>query len=188
MHWITEQSSRYDLVCLTGDFIDTRITCTHNAQQQASNLREWFRNIQATLFVCSGNHDFVDNSLAWLKSDDKKWFGDGDQECIHGLRVASLGYEDYHFEKLSDCDVLLTHVPPANTSVATQHASDFGCPQLRAALKSKIITPGHLLCGHVHSPRKHAIKLGKTIVSNPGGNHGEEHPSYCTLEILESGL
>lgn len=183
MQWISDQSSAFDLVCLTGDFLDTRPNRPHPEHAQVAQLKLWFKSIQTELFICSGNHDFFEGSLFWLKSDNKRWFGDGDIYSIKDVLVGSLGYEDYDFEKMSACDVLLTHVPPANTSVAKENFADFGCSQLRTALRSKVINPSYLLCGHVHSPSKNAIKLSKTIVSNPGGNHSKHQPSYCVLQI-----
>lgn len=183
MRWILTNSSLYDLVCLTGDFLDNRTSCSTSLHDQVAALRDWFEQIQSTLFVCSGNHDFYNHSLAWLQSENKHWFADGDKVLVGDVRVGSMGYRDDNFEKVSDCDVLLTHVPPACTSVAKEHGTDFGCPRLRTALRVASLAPGYLLCGHVHSPHKNVIRLKTTIVSNPGGKHGDHQPSYCTLEL-----
>lgn len=179
--WINNNNENFDVICLTGDFLDDRENSI-SIDQQINFYKIWFSSFHQPILVCSGNHDYCNDSLSWLekKSD---FLGDGTITNINGIKFGCIKYDSEHFEAYNDCDVILYHVPPKGSSCAIQNGEDFGCSNIRQALRQKSISPQYLLTGHVHRPKKHAIKLGTVIVSNAGGVHKNGKASYAIIEL-----
>ena len=185
INWIEANRASYDVVCLTGDFLDDREEATNSLAEQVMFFTNWFNKFKQPLFVCSGNHDYFKDSLSWL-SNGSGLYGDGTRTLIDGVMFGCIGYEADNFEAYADCDVVLYHVPPINSSCAKSSGEDFGCSVIKAALKTSLSKAKYLLCGHVHRPVKHAIRLGSVIISNPGGVHKNNQASYASIEVINS--
>jgi len=182
MAWITERQAEYDVICLTGDFLDDREDTEIDRAVQVRQILAWFESLTPSLFVCSGNHDYFDGSLNWLKQSEHL-NGDGSIVEFDGVLFGCIGYDDEAFERFHQCEVLLYHVPPSSTSCAKQNGEDWGCDKIKQALQQQVIKPKYLLTGHVHRPNKHVIKVGNTIISNSGGVHKDGIASYTALAI-----
>jgi len=188
---ITENQGAADVICLTGDFLDQSIKAPLEINKQILWINNWLSQIEKPIFLCSGNHDVVDddlglltleslfdlddtavtNPLQWLKDLKKQnVFIDDDIKEVNGVTFGCMAYESENFEKFKSCDVLLTHVPPKGTHVALGEFGDFGCELLKLALKNGTISPKMLLCGHIHNPKKRMVKFGNTTLYNPGFN------------------
>jgi Icc-related predicted phosphoesterase len=81
-------------------------------------------------------------------------------------RVKEVFSVDDFYNKIPDCDILLTHQPPSVGKISTSmywdrnQAHDWGSDRLRLAIKDKKI--GINFCGHVHSG-DHELTLYPTI-------------------------
>lgn len=72
MSWIRAQAGNADVVCITGDFIDSRYDCEVPIEDQVNQIKNWLSDFKVLVLVCSGNHDEVGSELdsAWLKEVD----------------------------------------------------------------------------------------------------------------------
>jgi len=182
INWIEQNRASYDVVCLTGDFLDDRDCAITTPIEQIEFFTKWFDGFEQPLFVCSGNHDYFNGSLSWL-SRRNGLKGDGTRCLLNGVKFGCISYEDDNFEYYADCDVVLYHVPPSGTSCAKENNQNFGCFSVKNALKHSLKNVKYLLCGHVHRPAKHAIRLGNVIVSNAGGIHKNNQASHAIIEV-----
>lgn len=179
--WINENKNNFDVICLSGDFLDDREDAIP-VVEQINFYKKWFSEFNQPVLVCSGNHDYCNDTLSWLKGTNS-FLGDGTITTIDGVKFGCIKYNSENFEVFKNCDVVLYHVPPKGTSCAKQNGEDFGCNSIRLALKQKTISPKYLLTGHVHKPLKHAVRLGSIVVSNAGGIHKNGKASYAIIEI-----
>lgn len=189
---ITEYQANVDVICLTGDFLDQSIHAELALQEQISWLKKWSKTINRPLFLCSGNHDFIDedlntlsleelfleselalkklyNPLEWLQElASDRCFVDNQIKKIDGVTFGCMKYEEESFEKFSACDVILTHVPPAKTQVSTDGKGDFGCKNLRRSIITGAFKPAMILSGHIHGPLSNKARLKFVKLYNPG--------------------
>jgi len=77
--WITNEGSQldYDILCLTGDFLNTSYKCKTPIEQQIDWITGWTSKLDRPTFICSGNHDIQEErvteslkSLFMLDEDD----------------------------------------------------------------------------------------------------------------------
>lgn len=181
IQWIEQNRDNYDVICLTGDFLDDSLYTTTPVSEQVSFFTTWFEAFSQPLFVCSGNHDYFQGSLSWLAKRNSL-HGDGSITTLNGIIFGCIGYETQDFSPYTDCNIILYHTPPKGSSCAKQGGNDYGCSEIKHALKHTLSNANYLLCGHVHQPKKHAIRLGDTIVSNSGGIHKNNQASHSVIE------
>jgi len=204
-NWITSYQDNIDVICLTGDFLDHSINAFLEINEQISWINNWLKNITKPLFLCSGNHDVIEedvnslslddlfttdeytdlipnNTLKWLSEiSQKNVFTDGSVKEINGIIFGCMPYEMETFEKYKNCHVLLTHVPPATTDVAKGVYGDYGCELITTALKTMTITPNILLCGHIHNPLKNIVHFNNTCIYNPGYKLNKNKPNVIVI-------
>lgn len=185
INWIDANRASYDVICLTGDFLDDRDNAETSLNEQVTFFTNWFSSFEQPIFVCSGNHDYFKGSLSWL-SCAEGLYGDGARISIDGIKFGCIGYETDNFETYADCDIVLYHVPPSSSSCAKSSGVDYGCSDIKVALKTSLSKVKYLLCGHIHRPVKHAIRLGSVIISNPGGIHKNNHASYAIIDVFDT--
>jgi len=70
--WIENQQDKYDVFCISGDFIDSSKDIA--LPKQIEFVSEWIKKFSKPLFVCSGNHDIDD-----LENED--WLSKINREC-----------------------------------------------------------------------------------------------------------
>ena len=182
--WLIENQKKADVVCLTGDFLDTRTNAPDSLSVQVNFFLSWFDSFSIPLFVCSGNHDILFDNGLWLSNDDTHSVHfDNSITSIDGIKFGCVPY-GANLEPFANCDVLLHHEPPSGSKTAKQNGTDFGSLTLRHALKTKVLNPSYILCGHVHKPLSSAVKIGGCVVVNAGGIHSDKQPSHAMIEVL----
>jgi len=182
--WIASQEIFYDVICLSGDLLDTSNGISIELQ------KEWVLScilkIKKPLFVCSGNHDIEDDiDLKWLKTLSKHdFYFDNSIKSIENIKIGCVSYMNIDgYYDFNECDILLNHEPPANLDVAIEKNKDLGNKELYRVLKNKIIQPRLILSGHIHNPKKTTSKINSTIVYNPGYKRDQEIPNHNIIEI-----
>ena len=183
LDWIAAEHNKFDAVCLTGDFLNTSDNAPVPLAEQVAQLQQWLSILHKPVFVCSGNHDVWKKSFSWLKSMNPNVVADGQIVELNGVTFGCIGYQQHNYANFANCDVILHHEPPARTSPAKQAGVDYGSEELYWALKTQVIQPKYLLCGHVHKPQKHVARFKQTIISNAGGVHNNAGTSYAVVEI-----
>jgi Icc-related predicted phosphoesterase len=179
---IFEQIRHCDCLCLTGDYLDDRIG---NFAEQVNWVSGWVKSISKPIFMCSGNHDLDELAeCEWLyKLTSRNVKIDDQIYTFQGVKFGVAPYIGADFARFSECDVLVTHLPPKGTKTARQNGHDFGDDAVYSAVKSGIISPGYILCGHVEQPEaNHAILLDTKII-NPGTLRESDSSGYQVLVI-----
>ena len=181
--WLADNQQIADIVCLTGDFLDTRYNAPVALSEQVEFFLTWFTLFSVPLLVCSGNHDVVFAQGRWLNTDNLNGvYGDGSNVIVEGIRFGCVPYEN-NPDAFADCQVLLHHEPPFGSKTAQQNGVDYGSRALQHALKSRSLSARYILCGHVHSPAKRAVRKGACTIVNAGGIHSNDQPSYAVVEL-----
>ncbi|QJR81705.1 metallophosphoesterase family protein [Alteromonas pelagimontana] len=183
--WLTVNQACADVVCLTGDFLDTRIDAAEPPELQVLFFLKWFQSFSRPLLVCSGNHDVSYREGSWLNNEGvKDVYGDGAKVRLNGITFGCVPYVG-NLDVYRECDVLLHHEPPARSKTAVQDGIDYGCTSLSYALTHKTLLAKYVLCGHVHRPSKSAVRKGNCIVINAGGTHSQTQASHALIEVDE---
>ena len=188
--WLTNESSKYDLVCLTGDILNLG-DLDPEPDVQIATVLPYLQAIQSPLAVCSGNHDLLDNqgyhSAHWMTSlrrknvwidDDVFWFCD--------YRFRCLAWCDPVPQENIRVDFLLAHAPPYGARTSTEAGGvSHGCGELRDACLSGR-GPLFALGGHVHHPLDYRSMLHHTITLNPGQGDHPACPSHIVIDLGRS--
>ncbi len=174
--WIAKVEDRFDLICLTGDLLDER--ANDAGKKQIRYLKRWLAKRKTPVMICSGNHDYVKESIDWMKDLP---YGDGQIHPILGLKIASAPEDCRDFRPYYDCDILLHHYPPKGTPTAfhRKKGKDVGSKWLAQELPN--LRCQLLLTGHAHRPLlpifvRHGIKI-----YNSGGDHAPKQPKYSHI-------
>jgi len=63
--WILNEGNDldYDILCLTGDFLNTSYKCRTPIEQQIEWITEWTKKLNRPTFICSGNHDIQEEVI-----------------------------------------------------------------------------------------------------------------------------
>ena len=183
--WIAEQQIDFDVFCISGDFLES--SKDETLSEQIEWISRWIKGFSKPLFVCSGNHDIeeLDNE-EWLnKIDTSEFYPDNFTKTIKGVKFGCYPYigADGYYE-LDDCDVLITHVPPANTNTSTdKNGNDWGDKELSRAITGGAIKASIVLCGHMHKPLSPSQLINKTMIYNPGSDHSVNIPNHHVIEV-----
>ena len=149
----------YDLIVISGDLIESS---RDDIEDQINWLIDWSNSISTPLFISSGNHDFDYNEAKWMQKLNAVC--DGIIE-IKNTKIVALPYIGGDFSNLWGVDILVYHIPPANTLTSiTKNYKDFGDREILEYLKFN--TPKYLLCGHIHNPLKREDVVNKTKIIN----------------------
>ncbi len=209
--WVVDVRSFFDVICLTGDLLEDSLITAVDKENQIDWVRQWLKEFDAPVLVCSGNHDEqldlsldldqlcsidqdgatdegevfdAQDSAPWLKNIDSPMVAvDNEIRVFSGVTFGCIPYQCDEFERFASCDVVLYHEPPSGLSVARTHSQDIGCPRMRSALKEKLISPDWLLSGHVHVPESTLSVIRNTQVSNPGASVKAEKPRHREISL-----
>ena len=191
--WAAEQSCNYDVLCVSGDLLDDSLNQLLSSKEQIEWIKQWTLTLSIPTFICSGNHDQIEvendelPSARWLSRLKKDHlYLDGNIVDIGGFRFGCIPYENPNFHHFRDCDVLLHHVPPSKLKVAKQGGDDWGCQDIRAAIKFGELQAKYILCGHVHQPHARFSKFKNKIISNPGSTPSAEKPNFNSITLTKS--
>lgn len=183
--WIETQQDNFDLFCISGDFLES--SKDETLIEQIEWVTNWIKKFNKPLFTCSGNHDIEElDNVDWLcKIDTSNYYCDNAIKSIDSIKFGCYPYigGDGYYE-FDECDVLITHIPPANTNTSTnENNDDWGDRELYQAIKNNIISPKIILCGHMHKPIKTIDKLHGTTIYNTGFGKNSKIPKYHKIEI-----
>ncbi|RKV91614.1 MAG: metallophosphoesterase [Campylobacter sp.] len=180
--FIKDIESNFDVVCITGDFIDA--FDEDGIAPQILYTSKWLANFTKPVFVCSGNHDVgLSYEQEWL-NDIPNIYADNAVKEIDGVKFGCAPYLRPNYEKFTQCDVLLSHVPPAYTKASVgASGDDYGSEKLYNAISKRVIAPKILLCGHIHNPIKNICRLKHTTIYNPGCDKNLKEPKIIVVEI-----
>ena len=183
--WIEEQQDKYDVFCVSGDFLED--SQDNTLEEQIKWITNWIKNFKKPLFVCSGNHDiaYLENEN-WLNDiDTTNYYPDNSVKTINEVKFGSypfIGSDGYY--NFDECDVLITHLPPTNTQTSTdKKAQDWGDKELERAIKNKIISANIILCGHMHHPSKTVDRMNNISIYNPGVNKNSRIPNHHVIQM-----
>ncbi len=181
--WIKEEQDNYDIFCITGDFLEQ--SKIETLSEQIDWITKWMEEFKKPLFICSGNHDIEEPSNEHWFNHIPNIYSDNSIETINGVTIGCIPYTSPVLCEFEACDILLHHVPPSDTNVATHNKTnvDWGDKELSIALKNSTIKPKFLLCGHMHYPIATMDKIKDTVVYNTGVNKHSTIPNNQIIEI-----
>ncbi|MBS7836290.1 metallophosphoesterase family protein [Wohlfahrtiimonas chitiniclastica] len=175
--WISEQQDNYDVICLTGDFLDERNEIS--IEEQIKFIRQWVLSVKTPIFLCSGNHDIVNESYDWLADLPRS---DGSITTINNIVIGCASEDCEDFYRYRDCDILLHHYPPAKSQTAIdQLGVNHGSDVLKSDMS--LLNCKYILCGHVHRPVARARRNQNIVIYNAGGNHKKDRIRYLEFDI-----
>jgi Icc-related predicted phosphoesterase len=139
------------------------------------SVEEVLRRVRALDVPCAyvpGNHDMPD--LSFEGNVDGKVTAIADAR-VFGIGGAGPGRFGFCYEwdeaqiaarRVPECDVILSHTPPARTSLDTIHdGRHVGSESIRAIAARH---DGVLVCGHIHEASS-AEQIGRCLCLNVGG-------------------
>lgn len=181
--WIASQQNNYDVFCITGDFLES--SKDESLLEQIEWITNWMKSFQKPLFVCSGNHDIEElENEDWLNKISNV-YSDNTIKTINGIKFGCIPYIAPDFFEFDECDILLYHLPPAQskTAIHDETNADWGDKEIARLLQKKILKPKVLLCGHMHYPLDKIDKIGNTTVYNTGVDKNNEIPNHHIIKI-----
>lgn len=157
-------------------------------QENLPSIEELFANVDGDDIGIEGTEELSELEIAgttnWMQTISNPYVvSDQEIKLFDGLKFGCAQYGTRYFKQFTDCDVLLTHVPPAHMPVSRQNRTDFGSRQLREAIEIGTLSPGYILSGHIHRPDKQLEKLKSTWVSNPGSGLNAGVPKHQDILI-----
>lgn len=173
---------QYDVICITGDLLDG--LNPKGLDLQIEITAKFLKSLTKPTFVCSGNHDI---RAVW----DKIWldeiegiYSDNSIEEIDKVKFGCAPYHKPNYEMFKECDILLSHLPPARTPTAIgPNGDDYGSRKLYYVIGKGIISPKFILSGHIHNPMQTGYKLKDTVIYNPGCDKDSKRPRMITIKI-----
>ena len=181
--WLYEQQDSYDVLCITGDFLEPQKM--EPLEVQIEWISDKLAKFEKPLFVCSGNHDIeLPERENWL-CEMENVYADGRIVEVENFKMGCIPYIAPDFMEFAECDVVLYHLPPSKTKTAVNRkdGNDWGDKELYKLVKGGLLTPKILLCGHNHHPVATTDTLGKTTIYNPGSNKHSDIPNHIFLEL-----
>ena len=171
--YILSRQDEFDIFCFSGDFLNEY--STHEKEQTTL----WLKKFKKPVFVCSGNHD---TSAYWLNSI-KGIYADGATKTINDVKFGCVPYMCDDLLEFAQCDILLTHIPPAKTSTSiSKDGKDYGDTELSRLIKNNLLKTKIILSGHIHEPKSHIDILNGVKIYNSASN-GTKEPFYQEIEL-----
>ena len=184
--YLYHNQSSYDLLCLSGDLLDGAVD---DYQEQVRWVTDFLRGFSKPLLIASGNHDLDDlGGCDWLHEiNSANIYVDEQKPVFDGIRFGIVPHIAPEYARFTDCDILLTHVPPQNTDTSSQQQGesrqDWGDFELYDLLASRALSPRYVLCGHVENPISSTAQIAATTIINPGTAHNKASPKIYPLNI-----
>ena len=177
-----------DVVIIAGDFIPLEIQrSSRKSKQWFKNVfLEWVKDLQCEkIILVGGNHDFfldwsdkekiksiiseagLEDKVIYLQDElyeynGKTFYGTPCCEGPQGWAFVPTDTQVY-YEKIPNCDVLITHQPPRVEKVGcsfpgTMWEENWGSEKLRLAMIDKDIKVN--ICGHIHTGTHGGVQDG----------------------------
>lgn len=169
--WIHKRQFDFGCICLTGDYLDIK---RGDLEMQITWIQNWVRSIQIPMFICSGNHDINDfGESDWLQDlASTNVHVDDSLTSFKGLKIGVVPYLGAFWSNFTDCDILVSHLPPAKTktsqTITSNGTKDWGDEELYLQLDQQVLSPKYIFCGHVEAPLAYKDIIHKTQIINPG--------------------
>ena len=177
-----------DVVIIAGDFIPLEVQRNSRKSKQwfKNVFLEWAKDLQCEkIILVGGNHDFfldwsgkekiksiiseagLEDKVIYLQDElyeykGKTFYG---TPCCEGPRGWAFVPTDtqVYYEKIPNCDVLITHQPPRVEKVGcsfpgTMWEENWGSEKLRLAMIDKDIKIN--ICGHIHTGTHGGVQDG----------------------------
>jgi Icc-related predicted phosphoesterase len=196
LDWVLRVASRYDLVILAGDLLDTQSSVTITAQMVAVQ-RSLMRLREVTkVLVCSGNHDLNhahpsgERYARWIMSSRAPNLqSDGESLYIGEFAFAVFPWWDGEIAQAAIASQLATsvlaraekwvwvyHAPPAEVPVSWSGRRHFGDESLSGWIRQ--YHPDMVFSGHVHEAPfsrggSWVAKVDSTWIFNAGKQIGD---------------
>jgi len=185
--WLAGASSRYSLVCMTGDLLNLNPYRAHHGQPD--KVLSFLRRLKTPLALVSGNHDSMQG--AGPRLENAQWmreaclgrvYADGDSFMHSGLLFRCLAWRG-RLPTPGPNEVWLHHAPPslAGTSIS-RGGCDFGDFDLGEQMREGR-GPRLVLSGHVHDPVRMADSVGGSWSLNPGFAGNSPVPNYFEVDL-----
>ena len=177
-----------DVVVIAGDFIPLEVQRNSRKSKQwfKNVFLEWTKDLQCEkIILVGGNHDFfldwsgkekiksiiseagLEDKVIYLQDElyeynDKTFYGTPYCEGPQGWAFVPTDTQVY-YEKIPNCDVLITHQPPRVEKVGcsfpgTMWEENWGSEKLRLAMIGKDIKVN--ICGHIHTGTHGGVQDG----------------------------
>lgn len=187
--WLVDGAANFDLVCVTGDFLD--LLDLKRIDAQLNMVAFALDRITVPVALCSGNNDSFNGPptppsllhATWLRDlrGPGRWI-DGDRFELSGKRFRCVGWNAPLPSAELD-EVWLYHAPPARSITAIdQLGNDSGDEMLREMCQANK-GPALVLSGHQHEPREWSCRVGRSWCLNPGYNAGAVIPNHIILDL-----
>jgi len=187
--WIKKKEQGYDCLCLTGDFLDSKLK---NFEEQTKWVYSWIKSLTKPVFLCSGNHDLDDfGGCDWLNNlKNETICTDNYIRKFCGITFGCIPYLGGNLSDFSRCDILVTHVPPSKVNPAIDKSSneDWGDFEIFNTIEEGELRPAYIFCGHVEQPTQRSDTLFGVKVINPGSNHHQREPNHKTIKVSACDL
>lgn len=194
LDWLRAASAEVDLVCVTGDLLDLFLVDSVSVGSQVRDVTSWVNGFPSPLALCSGNHDWLPEGDAlphdqaegrWLRALRRpgKVFVDGDDVLFGDHRVVCVPWiGGPELQPGTRRTLVLTHVGPAGTGVASDMIDEMGAPDVRRfALAAR--ARSFVLSGHVHQPLRWFDVVGNCVCLNPGmSDRAAAHPAHTIID------
>jgi Icc-related predicted phosphoesterase len=172
--WLQGHAARHDLVCVAGDLVD--------GPRDVNWVARAFRDLDAPLAVCSGNHD--DGDVSWVRRSRHRpdtWI-DGDSFELRGVAFRCVPWNE-PVPGSGAGEVWLAHAPPTGSLTArTRYGMDYGDFELSDACQGSA-APRLVLSGHVHEALAWCARYGRSIVCNPGHDAEGRVPRHILIDL-----
>ena len=171
--YILALQNKFDIFCFSGDFL------YKESAQEKEQTTLWLKSFKKPVFVCSGNHD---TPASWLNSISGI-YSDGAIKTINSVKFGCAPYLCDDLLEFAECDILLTHVPPAKTNTSiSKNDKDHGDTELARLIKNNLLKAKIILCGHIHEPKSHMDTLNGVKIYNSASS-GTKEPFYQAIEL-----
>jgi Icc-related predicted phosphoesterase len=186
--WLVQNANHYDLVCLTGDFLD--LVNFNQINSQLNMVQSALRRIDVPLALCSGNNDSFSEPTAPANLHQAVWLGelrragvslDGDAFEVGGIQFRTIGWNAPIPHANAD-GIWLFHAPPARTPVSVASLGGDAGDEFLGEICRAGKGPALVLCGHQHHPQQSVHRVGRTWCANPGHYSGASMPNHIVID------
>ena len=189
LDWLVRESDCYDLVCITGDFLDDHRDLSAREQSEATATA--LMKIRVPLAICSGNHDSPPRhpqlrQARWLRDlrNSRIWV-DGDRFDFGDFHFRCMPWDGALPPATTGNEIWLIHAPPDRCATATVSGKgdfgDFTFGQLCRMNQG----PALALSGHIHAPDAWHARSGRTVSINAGCAADETSPRAVEIFLDE---
>jgi len=181
--WLTQVGPHYEACCVSGDLLNQQNATKSQLKAQVTWITDWVMRFPGTLFLCSGNHDSINDKYetpSWMRKLDREVWVDGGLKPVRGIWIRLLGWTDWLEGEPLGPEVIVTHVGPAASDVSWSDGCSHGDSPLLVSIRDRAAI---VLCGHVHTPRRWWAYCGSSLALNPGCDFSQAIPNHVIVDL-----